>query len=278
MIKENLSTTSSPSIRKERGFSLLELLIAMTVTLVILTGASRLLAGAFNVRARENRKTDGLSDAQRALNIMSREIANTGFNLTITPSQNGIVPEDSITDENGNQTIRFRANLNKYDTTPWPCVPPPVPPAICVSDTARNGIGIAEEDAGEDIKYFINVAESGKTWYLVRYDPYGRVDAAAGIDKTKTTLANRVDGLHIHYYDRPVTYATGTLDIDITTVRDAAGNAVVEVAPNAARYIVLALAVNLPAVGTPQSSGYQPPSRVLLTSDVMLRNAELGGY
>src|SRR5678816_1872377 len=91
------------------GFSLLELIIAMAITMALMTAASTLLANALRVRSRENQKTDALADTQRAINIMSREIANTGFNLT----GNGIVAADS-----GLNAIRIRANLNKYDYDP----------------------------------------------------------------------------------------------------------------------------------------------------------------
>ena len=58
------------------GFSLLELLIAMVITMALMTAASTLLANALRIRSRENQKSDALADTQRALNIMSREIAN----------------------------------------------------------------------------------------------------------------------------------------------------------------------------------------------------------
>jgi hypothetical protein len=41
---------------------------------------------------------------------------------------------------------------------------------------------------------------------------------------------------------------------------------------------VMALCVQLPAVGRPGSTGYQPASRVQLTTDVALRNADLLNY
>ena len=87
--------------KADRGFSLLELLIAMTLTIVIMGLASTLLARSLNIRVKANANADALADAQRALNIMSREIANAGFNLT----DNGIVAGDSITDANGNSTL-----------------------------------------------------------------------------------------------------------------------------------------------------------------------------
>ena len=101
------------------GFSLLELLIAMAITMTLMTAAATLLAGSVRMRSRENQKSDALADTQRALNIMSREIANSGFNLT----NNGIVPADS-----GLNSIRVRANLNKFDFSP------------CVTDESRNNV------------------------------------------------------------------------------------------------------------------------------------------
>ena len=89
----------------ENGFSLVELMIAMAVTLVVMTLASTLLAASFNTRRRENQRTEALADVQRALNIMSREIANTGFGM----SMNGIVAGDSDA-----QSIRIRTNLNAF--------------------------------------------------------------------------------------------------------------------------------------------------------------------
>src|ERR1041385_566448 len=135
---------SSNNHNTSAGFSLLELLIAMVITMALMTAASSLLANALRVRSRENQKSDALADTQRALNIMSREIANTGFNMT----GNGIVAADS-----GTSSVRIRSNLNRYDTS--------------ASSASRDGI----IDENEDIKYFINVADDKK--YLARYDPYG---------------------------------------------------------------------------------------------------------
>ena len=87
---------------QESGFSLVELCIALTVTLVIMAIASTLLASSFNVRRRENQRSTALADAQRALNIMSREIANSGYGL----GTNGIVTGDS-----GASSIRVRADM-----------------------------------------------------------------------------------------------------------------------------------------------------------------------
>ena len=94
--QQNLVSTSS-------GFSLLELLIAMTITLAVMAAASTLLATSLRTRTRENQRSNALAAAQRALNIMSREIGNSGYGLT----DNGIVVADSDDD-----SIRVRANLD----------------------------------------------------------------------------------------------------------------------------------------------------------------------
>jgi Tfp pilus assembly protein PilW len=160
------------------GFSLLELLIAMAITMALMTAAATLLANALRVRSRENQKSDALADTQRALNIMSREIANSGFNL----NNSGIVDAES-----GAHEIRIRSNLNKYDPT--------------VSVESRNEV----RDPGEDITYFIN--EADRTMYLVRHDQFGN---------GSTVLANRIDSLNIHYFDQKVTYTAPAAGTDIT--------------------------------------------------------------
>ncbi len=160
------------------GFSLIELLIAMTITLTLLGLTCGLLAGSFNVRARENQKTDALADAQRALNIMTREIANTGFGL----SNNGIVDADS--NENA---IRVRANLNAFE---------------------RQASSNSVSDRNEDVKY--SLYTTGDESYIVRLD--------IGTQNQTTVLANRVDNLRIRYYPAKVTYTlTSNCDISTGT-------------------------------------------------------------
>lgn len=218
------------------GFSLIELLIAMAITMTLMTAAATLLASALRVRSRENQKSDALADTQRALNIMSREIANTGFNLT----NNGIVDADS-----GLNSIRIRANLNKYDYD------------VSVSAASRADI----VDAGEDITFFINEADNTK--YLARHDQYGN---------GSTVLANRIDSMNIHYFDQKVTYTAPPGGTDITNV------SATEVSKANAKYIVIAISVTLDAVGSPNTAGYQPAYSVLLCSDVTLRNTDLWSY
>lgn len=221
---------------QQSGFSLVELLISLTVTLVIMGIASTLLASSFKVRNRENQRSAAIADTQRALNIMSREIANAGYGL----STNGIVTGG----DSGAASIRVRSDLNLSGAT---------------------------NDVGEDVKYlFVNDANGS---FIVRLN----------LQPTQTTglVANRIDGLAIHYYDRRVTYTIGNCgigDCDISNVLNAAGTSQAEVTPDNAKYIVLSLRVTLPAVGTPGSAGYQPPSATQLVSTIALRNAVLQSY
>ncbi|HEY6232738.1 MAG TPA: hypothetical protein VIW64_15855 [Pyrinomonadaceae bacterium] len=225
------------SRRTAAGFSVLELIAAMAITLALLMVASGVLASAFKIRTRENQKTEALSDAQRGLNLITREVANAGYGLT----DNGIVAGDS-----GLTSIRVRANLNAAD-------------GEATSATAS--------DKDEDVKFML-YSDSGSS-YIVRLD----VNVAA----QEMVLANRVDALNIRYYPDKVFYTTA--NCDITNVVDSAGNAVNEVVSKSeARYIVIAVCVTLPKVGTEGSPGFQPASRVQLVSDAALRNSDLVNY
>jgi Tfp pilus assembly protein PilW len=164
--------------RHEAGFSLVELMIAMGLTITIMGLTVGLLASSFNVRARENQKTDALADAQRALNIMTREIANSGFGL----ANNGLVAADST-----ETAVRVRANLNAFD-----------------SQTTSNSIS----DRNEDVKY--SLYSAGADSYIVRLD--------IGTQNQTTVLANRVDSLKIRYYPTKVNYTlTSNCDISTAT-------------------------------------------------------------
>jgi hypothetical protein len=104
------------------------------------------------------------------------------------------------------------------------------------------------------------------------------------VSNQATVLANRVDQLQFYYYDERVTYTTGTFDAAapdaalITNVRNSAGAAENEVAPNLAKYVVVVIVVALDAVGTPGTDGYQPETQEMLVSDVALRNNDLANY
>jgi prepilin-type N-terminal cleavage/methylation domain-containing protein len=221
----------------QSGFSLLELLIGMAVTLVIMTITMSLVAGAFSIRARENQRSDALVDAQRALNYLSRDIANSGFGLR----NNGIVEPDS-----GLSSIRVRANLNAF---------------------MRQTTSQLASDTDEDVQYRLITDASGESSYIVRLD--------VNTNNQTTILANRIDDLRIRYYGTKVSYvpnpAANVCDISSVSASEVAQK-------RDARYVVIALCVNLPQRGTPGTAGYQAASRVRLISDVVLRNADLAAY
>jgi type II secretory pathway pseudopilin PulG len=234
----------------EAGFSLLEVIIAMGVTITIMGLASTLLASGFNSRSREDRKSDAIADVQRAMNIMTREIGNSGFKL---PGGLGAVATNGVvTDDSDNTSLRIISNLNGMPES-------------------ANGYSEDSdvEDADEDLKFLMYVDADLGQRYIVRYERNG--------SNQTTVLANRVDSLIFRYYDEKVTYDT-TVDpatgvCDITNVKNALGNTEDEVSPGAAKFIVIAVGVTLPAVGSPNTDGYQPASQVQLTSSVVLRNS-----
>ena len=121
--------------KTERGFSILELLIALTLTLIVMSAATTLLATSLRTRTRENKRSEALTDAQRALSMMSREIGNSGYGL----NGNGIAAGDS-----GSASIRVRADLNNNLI-----------------------LAVADLEADEDVRYVFQ--SSNRT--IVRYSP-----------------------------------------------------------------------------------------------------------
>ncbi|HEX7333628.1 MAG TPA: hypothetical protein VF290_19150 [Pyrinomonadaceae bacterium] len=239
---------NTPRSNNQAGFSLFELIIAMVVTLTIFGLCSTLLARSFNVRSREDRKSDAISDVQRALNIMTREISNSGLKLPgglPNVSTNGVVAGDSDA-----QAIRVISNLNG------------------MPDSANGYFEDSDvTDMDEDLKFLMYVDETIGQRYIVRYEKNST--------NTTTVLANRIDSLVFRYYDEKVTYNTTVVDgvCDITNVKNAAGDDKDEVSPGSAKFVVIAVGVTLPAIGVAGADGYQPPAQVQLTSDVVLRNS-----
>jgi len=92
--------------KAQSGFSLVELLISMVISLIILGAGVAAFSTALSMRAREASKTDAVTSTQAALNVMTREIGNSGFGLTT----NGIVLADS-----DNKHLRFRSNVYNDD-------------------------------------------------------------------------------------------------------------------------------------------------------------------
>lgn len=153
----------------------MELMVAMCVMMVITGAATSLLSGAFSTRSHEDQRTEAIGDARRALNIISRELANSGYRLppglsytSATGSAlvpvNGLIPGDCDA-----QSISFVTNLNGN---------------IPGGDNDVN-------DADEAIKY--QFVQTGGSSFLVRNDLNPPNDSLV--------LANRIDGMQLVYFD-----------------------------------------------------------------------------
>ncbi len=156
----------------EKGFSLIELIIAMTVMLVLLGLVSTILSGAVSTRSRESRKTDALSSSQAALNVISREVANSGYGL----NYNGLIAADS-----GSQKIRVRANLKNSNN--------------CVTDS------------GEDVTYFYDAT----TQSIVRSERYATAECGTTFQTKTSVVVNRISNITFNYWDYSSTNTVGTL-------------------------------------------------------------------
>jgi prepilin-type N-terminal cleavage/methylation domain-containing protein len=115
----------------QSGFSLIELILSVTISVIILGAGVAAFSSALSMRAREASKTDAITSTQAALNVMTREIGNSGYGL----KTNGIVVADST-----NKQLHFRSNLFNDDSS--------------------------TDDAGEDVTFFFD-ATSGS---VVRFD------------------------------------------------------------------------------------------------------------
>lgn len=159
------------SRKSEAGFSLIELLVALGVTLVIMVVASKMLAMSMFVRQRENQRSEAVADVQRALQTMTREISNAGLGMT----NNGLVDPD---EDDGASLIslRIRSNLNAFCSMA----------TVCDADTG---------DPGEDIVYALINNTTGGTGDNQRLITRQDVNSSNAI----SALANRIDALSFEY-------------------------------------------------------------------------------
>jgi type II secretory pathway pseudopilin PulG len=123
--------------KKVAGFSIIELLLAMTIMLVVMGLAVNLFSKSLSTRMRESSRTDALTAAQSALNVISREIANSGYGLL----NNGVVFSDS-----GREKLHFLSNI-------------------------KNNNNVVT-DPGENITYFFDP----NTESILRYDAHWKWD------------------------------------------------------------------------------------------------------
>jgi prepilin-type N-terminal cleavage/methylation domain-containing protein len=228
--------------RSEAGFSLIELMIAMTVTLVVMGLASSMIAQSFNIRSRENQRTEALGDAQRALISITRDVANAGLGLL----NNGLVTGDSTA-----TSIRIRSNLNGFTETTQ-----------------------ATDDANEDIKYRLINDANGQ--FIIRQD---FTSASTTVLANRVSgLTVRYFREKVDYTTDPATCAVTSPTPTNVTVGGASVANDVAANPDLAKYVVIGVCVSLPAIGSSGVSGYQPASQIMLVSDAVLRNSSTSLY
>jgi type II secretory pathway pseudopilin PulG len=153
------------NLRSKGGFSILELMLSMTIILIVLGLVMTLFGRSLGTRQRESSRTDALTAAQAALNVISRELANSGYGLKISASgtaDNGLVGVDSDASK-----LHFRANV------------------------VNNNIVLT--DPGEDITYYFDPT----TQSILRYD---RNALGVGVPQTSTVI-NRISSLSFQYFN-----------------------------------------------------------------------------
>lgn len=93
-------------VSKMDGYTMVELLLSLVISLIIFGAAVAAFSGALRGRDYQTARTDAIVSAQAAINIMSREIGNSGYGLL----NNGIV----LVDSNASR-LHFRTNVDNSD-------------------------------------------------------------------------------------------------------------------------------------------------------------------
>jgi prepilin-type N-terminal cleavage/methylation domain-containing protein len=170
----------------EAGFTLIELIVSMVLTLIILGVGVTVFSSALKGRNYQTARTDAIVSAQAAINIISRDVGNSGYGLL----NNGIVLGDSTADR-----LHFRTNVlnSNYVTT----------------------------DPNEDITFFCDAcSEDGGS--VVRYDASGTGSTSGIINKVSRVRFQYWDYNEITHvltgpFDVP-TINTGRITITLTVI------------------------------------------------------------
>ncbi len=147
--------------KPEKGFSLIELIISLVITLIILGIAVAAFSSALGSRSREGSKTDAITSAQAALNIMSREIGNSGYGL----SNNGIVL--GVASDGNPESYDKRLHIRKNTTND----------------------DYFTDDPGEDVTFYYD----SNSQSVVRYDAYNGGSTSG--------IINRVSEVEFEYHN-----------------------------------------------------------------------------
>jgi prepilin-type N-terminal cleavage/methylation domain-containing protein len=223
--------------KTQSGFSLIELLVAMTVMLILLGIVSTILGRSMSVRSRESRKSDALASAEAALNVLSRELSNAGYGiysgLVVDDPTSGLATNGIYLPDSNSSRVHFRANLTNTGGTSGS----PGPTAVSTNDP------------GEDVTYFF---DSG-TQSIVRYDPNG---GGTGVPET-SVIINKISNVTFQYWDY-----TG---LGVLTGPNNAPSA------NTGRVTLTVTVVLDPVIGQPNTSVTYTSDVTLRNVDYMLR-------
>ena len=159
-------------IAGESGFSLIEMIFSLTITLVIVSIAFGLLAQSLNRKSQDDAEASASADANQAMSWITQDVMNSGFGLTT----NGLMVPDCTEEQ-----IRIRANLNAF-----------------LKETTSNVV----TDWDEDIIYQLVNGADGRA-SLIRSDG-AKGDArviATDLDNVDADNDGDGDGLTFQYFD-----------------------------------------------------------------------------
>jgi Tfp pilus assembly protein PilW len=157
--------------RAQQGFSLVELFITLTITLIILGLAFTLLARSLNTETRQEKQATVLADVNTGMGRMTEDIVNAGFGLR----KYGIVSANSTAVQ-----IRVRANLNAL-----------------MKQTTSNSV----TDASEDVLFQLTPNPATNESCLIRMDIGTGTSSllACSVDNTDLDNDGVGDGLIFSY-------------------------------------------------------------------------------
>jgi type IV pilus assembly protein PilW len=159
-----------------KGFTLIELMIAMSIGLIVLMTTYDLLTSQKRHFNMQEQKAEMLQNARSGMLLMTTEMLMAGYDPVNTPKLGGIVTAAA-------DRIRFTANLTRTNTT----------------TTAHDSPDEDILDPGEDITYYIETLATG-TKQLVRVARM-RLNPSSASDFMTIPVADNISALSFTYLD-----------------------------------------------------------------------------
>jgi len=147
--------------KTESGFSIVELIVTMFIMLAIMGLVMTLYARSLSTKTRESARTDALTAAQAALNVMSREVANSGY---------GVITNGLMNDSN-RDLVHFVSNHVNTN-----------------SDLLQ---------PGENVTYFFEPGAQS----ILRHDANGIVNPDGTTSPQTSIIINRISSVQFRYFD-----------------------------------------------------------------------------